>query len=121
MVCHTGSGIPYALPSTFMPAARQFPELKIVLAHCGGGGLLLQDAIVAALFCPNIYLELSTLMPNHVLQVLSQVPPTRLMIGSDLPENTEVEIGKILDLEAPEETRRAILWTTAIAVFGGAS
>ena len=41
VVCHTGSGIPYALPSTFMPAARQFPELKIVLAHCGGGGLLL--------------------------------------------------------------------------------
>ena len=40
------------------------------------------------------------------------------MIGSDLPENTGVEIGKILDLEAPEETRRAILWTTAIAVFG---
>ena len=113
-----GAGIPYALPSMFMPAARKFPDLKIVLAHCGGGGLLLQDAIVAALFCPNIYLELSTLMPNHVLQVLSHIAPTRLMIGSDLPENTGVEIGKILDLETPEETRRAILWTTAIAVFG---
>jgi uncharacterized protein len=117
LVCHTGSGIPYALPSTFMPAARKFPELKIVLAHCGGGGLLLQDAIVAALFCPNIYLELSTLMPNHVLRVLSQVPSTRLMAGSDLPENIGVEIGKILDLEAPEETRRDILWETAHRVF----
>ena len=94
------------------------PELKIVLAHCGGGGLLLQDGIVAALFCPNIYLELSSLMPIHVLQVLSQVPPSRLMIGSDLPENAEVEIGKILNLEAPEGARRAILWDTACAVFG---
>jgi hypothetical protein len=101
-----------------MPAARRFPELKIVLAHCGGGGLLVQDAIVAALFCPNIYLELSTLMPHHVLQVLSHIPPSRLMVGSDLPENTAVEIQKILELEAPEDTRRAILWSTAAAVFG---
>lgn len=118
VVCHTGSGVPYALPSTFMPAARKYPELKIVLAHCGGGGLLLQDAIVAALFCPNIYLELSTLMPNHVLQVLSQVPSTRLMIGSDLPENMAVEIGKVLDLEVPEGARREMLWGTACRVFG---
>jgi predicted TIM-barrel fold metal-dependent hydrolase len=118
VVCHTGSGIPYALPSAFMLPARKFPELKIVLAHCGGGGLLLQDAIVAALFCPNIYLELSTLMPNHVLRVLSQVSPTRLMVGSDLPENIEVEIGKVLNLEVPEEARRAMLWETARAVFG---
>jgi uncharacterized protein len=117
LVCHTGSGVPYALPSTFMPAARKYPELKIVLAHSGGGGLLLQDAVVAALFCPNIYLELSTLMPSHVLRVLSQVPSTRLMIGSDLPEDIGVEIGKILDLEVPEEARREILWGTAHRVF----
>jgi predicted TIM-barrel fold metal-dependent hydrolase len=117
LVCHTGSGVPYALPSAFMPAARKYPELKIVLAHSGGGGLLFQDAVVAALFCPNIYLELSTLMPNHVLRVLSQVTSARLMIGSDLPENIGVEIGKILDLEVPEEARRDMLWGTAHRVF----
>jgi predicted TIM-barrel fold metal-dependent hydrolase len=64
LVCHTGSGVPYALPSTFMPAARKYPELKIVMAHAGGGGLLFQDAIVAAMFCPNIYWNFSTLMPT---------------------------------------------------------
>ena len=118
LVCHTGSGIPYALPSAFMPAARKYPQLPIVLAHCGGGGVLLTDAIVAALFCPNIYLELSTLMPNHVLRVLAQVPPARLMIGSDLPENLGVEIGKVLDLDIPEDSRREILWATATRLFG---
>ena len=120
LVCHTGSGVPYALPSTFMPAARKYPELRIVLAHSGGGGLLFEDAVVAALFCPNIYLELSTLMPNHVLRVLSQVPSNRLMIGSDLPENIAVEVGKILDLEVPEEARRDMLWGTAHRVFDDA-
>ena len=117
LVCHTGSGVPYALPSTFMPAARKYPDLRIVLAHSGGGGLLFQDAVVAAQFCPNIYLELSTLMPNHVLRVLAQVPSTRLMIGSDLPQNIGVEIGKILELEVPEEARQDMLWGTAHRVF----
>jgi predicted TIM-barrel fold metal-dependent hydrolase len=118
LVCHTGSGIPYALPSAFMPAARKYPQLNIVLAHCGGGGVLLTDAIVAALFCPNIYLELSTLMPNHVLRVLSQVPASRLMIGSDLPENLGVETSKILDLDVADDARRDMLWETASRVFG---
>jgi predicted TIM-barrel fold metal-dependent hydrolase len=118
IVFHTGSGIPYALPSAVMPAARRYPELKIVLAHCGGGGVLLQDALVAAQFCPNIYLELSTLMPNHVLEVLSRIPSNRLMAGSDLPENTEVEITKILGLEVSAEIRQDILWRTACSVFG---
>jgi len=118
LVCHTGSGIPYALPAAFMPAARQFPSLQIVLAHCGGGGLLLQDPMVAALFCPNICLELSTLMPNHVLRVLSQVPASRLMCGSDLPENMGVEFGKIFELEVPEPARGEMLWGTACRVFG---
>lgn len=118
VVCHTGAGIPYSLPSLLMLPARNYPELKIVAAHCGGGGVLLQEAIVAALFCPNIYLELSTLMPHQVTQVLSQVPAGRLMIGSDLPENIEVEIGKIVNLRAPEADRREILWGTACHVFG---
>ena len=118
VVCHTGAGVPYALPSLLMLPARKYPSLKIVAAHCGGGGLFVQEAVVAALFCPNIYLELSTLMPNHVLQVLGQVPADRLMIGSDLPENIDVEIGKIVGLDAPEESKREILWGTASRVFG---
>jgi predicted TIM-barrel fold metal-dependent hydrolase len=80
--------------------------------------MLLTDAIVAAVFCPNIYLELSTLMPHHVLRVLSQVPSSRLMIGSDLPENLGVETFKILDLDATEDARRDTLWGTASRVFG---
>ena len=117
VICHTGSGIPYALPSLMMEPARRYPELKIVLAHCGGAGFLVGEAIVAARFCPNIYLELSTLMPNHVLEVLHHVSSDRLMIGSDLPENVEVEIGKILGLDTAEENRRNILSETAIHAF----
>ena len=116
VVCHTGSGIPLSLPSLFMMPARRFPGLKLVLAHCGGT-LLALEAVVAASFCPNIYLELSSILPHQVLTVLAHVEPSRLMIGSDLPENLDAEIGKILGLSAPAETRAAILWDTAWGVF----
>ncbi|MCI0421561.1 MAG: amidohydrolase family protein [Acidobacteria bacterium] len=113
VVIHTGTGIPYALPSLYIVPARKFPGLHMVLAHCGGGGILLSEAIVAATVCPNIYLELSSLMPHHIHEVLDHVPSSRLMIGSDLPENLMTEMSKILSMKISPEVRRNILWNTA--------
>lgn len=116
VVSHTGSGLPFAAPSLLMIPARKFPALKIVVAHCGGG-IFVHEAIVAALFCPNIVLELSTLMPHQVLEVLKHVPSSRVMIGSDLPENVDTEIGKILTLDIAEPDRQNILYQTAAETF----
>lgn len=121
MVCHTGSGVPFALPSLFMMAARRFPGLTFVLSHCGGGGLLVGEAIVAASFCENIYLETSTLMPHHVLEVLTHIPVNKVMVGSDLPESLHTEIYKVAELAIPDADRRALLAETAYAVFGNPS
>jgi uncharacterized protein len=117
VICHTGAGLPFSLPSLCMMPACKFPNLTIVLAHCGGG-IFVQEAILAAVFCPNIVLELSSLMPHHVLEVLAHVPSGRLMIGSDLPESLEIEIGKILTLDVSDEDKRRILSGTASEVFG---
>jgi predicted TIM-barrel fold metal-dependent hydrolase len=57
-------------------------------------------------------------MPQQVLEVLAEVPSGRLMIGSDLPENLDIEMGKIIGLPIPEEEKRDILYGTANAVFG---
>jgi predicted TIM-barrel fold metal-dependent hydrolase len=116
VVCHTGSGLPFSAPSLLMIPARKFPDLTIVVGHCGGG-ILFHEAIVAALFCPNIVLELSTLMPHQVLEVLKHVTSSRLMIGSDLPENTDTEIGKVLTLNVPELDKKNILYQTASETF----
>ena len=117
VLCHTGAGVPGALPALFMMPARKFPDLPIVLAHTGGGGLLAAEAVVAATFCPNIYLELSTLLPSHLQAVRAHIPPARLMIGSDLPENLEIELGKILQWEIPRSDKEEILWKTASRLF----
>lgn len=118
LICHTGNGAPYALPSLFIPVARRFPEMPVVLAHSGGPAFYL-EAIVAATVCPNIYLELSTLMPAQVHEVLRQIPASRLMIGSDLPESRQTELRKIVDLRIDEAGRRQILWETPRRVLDG--
>jgi len=99
-----------------MPA-RKFPSLKIVAAH-SGGGIFVHEAILAAVFCANILVELSTLMPHHITDVLSYVSSDRLMIGSDLPESVETEMGKILTLDIPDADKRNILDETGCSVFG---
>ena len=116
VVVHTGTGAPFALPSLYIMPARKFPDLPIVLGHAGGG-LYVLESIVAAAVCPNIWIELSSLMPHHVNEVLAHVPPERLMIGSDLPESAEIEMGKILGLNIPAAARQQILWHTAQRLF----
>lgn len=118
VICHTGTGAPFALPSLYIMPARKFPELPIVLAHAGGSVYCL-EAVVAAALCPNIYVELSSLMPHHIADVMTQVPASRLMIGSDLPQSVEAEIGKILGMEIGAEEKRDILWRTGRRVFDG--
>lgn len=117
VIAHTGDGLPLSAPSLFIAPARRFPELRLVLGHAGGSIFFL-EAIVAAQVCPNIHIELSTLMPNHVLDVLGHVPSDRLLAGSDLPECLETEMSKILGLPIPESDKRNILWNTAERLFG---
>jgi len=116
VICHTGTGAPFALPSLYIMPARKFPSLPIVLAHAGGSVYCL-EAIVAAAVCPNIYVELSSLMPHHIAEVMAHVSPSRLMIGSDLPQSVDSEIGKILGLGIDDEAKRDILWRTGRRVF----
>ena len=74
---------------------------------------------MAASVCPNIYVELSTLPPHAVAEVLERVGSQRLMAGSDLPESLETEIGKILALPVRDGEKRAILWDTPARLFDG--
>ena len=78
------------------------------------------ETIVAAEVCPNIVIELSSLMPHHIVEVLANVPDSRLIAGSDIPASLSAEMGKILDLPVEDEVKRRILWENACRLFDGA-
>lgn len=120
VIVHTGSGAPFALPSLLIAPALEYPDLPIIIAHAGGPIYYL-EAIIAARVCPNLLIEVSTLMPHQVMDVLNNAGPARVMAGSDLPESTAVELGKVIELAAPEDVRRDVLWNTPRRVFDQAS
>jgi len=119
VIAHTGAGAPFALPSLFIAPARRFPKLKIVLGHAGGAQYFL-ETIVAADVCDNLYVELSSLMPHHILAVLDKVAPERLMVGSDLDASMPTEMSKVLTLAIDDAAKRRILWETPRRLFDDA-
>lgn len=116
LIVHTGAGTPFTLPSLFIMPARKFPDLTIILGHAGGSSYFL-ETIVAASVCPNIYIELSSLMPHHITEIMAHVPAERLMVGADLPESLPTEMHKVLTMSISDEEKRKILWETATRLF----
>jgi predicted TIM-barrel fold metal-dependent hydrolase len=116
VIVHTGNGAPLALPSLFIAAAQRFPDLQIVLGHCGGP-VYYQEAILAAQLRPNIYLDLSTLPAHNAADVLRHVDSSRVMMGSDLPESIAPEIEKLLHLQLTPEQLANVLHRTGDKLF----
>lgn len=117
LMIHTGFGVPFTLPALAIPRARQYPDLKIVLAHAGES-LYAAEALVAATECANIFLETSWSQPGGIQKFITTLGPQRVMMGSDLPNNLESELAKYRSIDISGEQRRRCLGLTAREVFG---
>ena len=117
--------------------AGEFPEQRFVLDHVAkpqiaeGRVETWDEGIRELAEADNVWCKLSGMVTEarwhewkpedfrpYLDIVMNAFGPARLMIGSDLPESLETEIGKILGLKIAEEARRDILWNTACGVFG---
>jgi len=116
VMIHTGDGIPWALPSSAIPIAKQFPDLKIILAHCGGGTFA-DEAALAASVCDNIYLETSWLPSTTILELCRNVGADRMMFGSDMALNAASELAKYRSIGLTEEEFQWCLYKTSAKVF----
>jgi predicted TIM-barrel fold metal-dependent hydrolase len=117
VMVHTGTGAPFALPSLLIRRARQFPELKIILAHAGFA-IYTEEAIVAAEVCENIYLEPTWCIAGDIRRMVRMLGPQRVMFGGDLPSNVPVELTKYRTLDLTDDEREWCLHRTATSVFG---
>lgn len=93
VLVHTGIGIPAALPAMVIPAARKFPNLKIILGHCGFDIATGEAVLVASAF-KNVYVECSWSMGGDIAWAIDELGPERVMFGTDLPTNIQTELVK---------------------------
>jgi predicted TIM-barrel fold metal-dependent hydrolase len=116
VMVHTGTGVPFALPSLLIRRARQFPDMKIILAHAGFA-IYTEEAIIAAEVCENIYLEPTWCLAGDIRRMVKMLGPERVMFGGDLPVNVPIELAKYNTLDLTPDERRWCLAGTARAVF----
>jgi predicted TIM-barrel fold metal-dependent hydrolase len=116
VMVHTGAGVPWALPSAIIPIAKEFQNLKIVLAHCGSS-IFSGEAGLAAQLCPNVYLETSWLPNFSIYGYCKSIGADRVMLGSDSGENVATELVKYRTMSLSEDELEWCLGKTAIKVF----
>jgi uncharacterized protein len=116
VMVHTGAGAPFALPSLLIRRARQYPDLKIILAHAGFA-IYSEEAIIAAEVCDNIYLEPTWCIAGDIRRMVKTLGPNRVMFGGDLPTNVPVELTKYRTLDLTDDERTWCLSRTAREVF----
>lgn len=116
LLVHTGTGIPFALPSLCLPMARKFPNLKIVLCHAGYA-FYVAEAVIVAKEASNIYLEPSWCTSVQLKGMIQAVGPERVFMGSDLPANLATEIAKAKLVGLSEDELNAYLGGSAQKVF----
>jgi predicted TIM-barrel fold metal-dependent hydrolase len=90
VMIHTGL-TNFGAPVLMTGPARQYPELKFILAHSGWGGQA-GEAIAAAKTAGNIYLETSWISIDDKLAAVSAIGSERMMLGSDTLLNMGVEV-----------------------------
>ena len=116
LIVHTGLGAPWALPSLSIPQARRHPNLPIVLAHAGFA-VYTSEAYVAATECENIYLEPSWSTVYDLKTLIRRLGASRVIFGSDLPDNVPVELAKYRSTGLTEEELAACLGGNAARLF----
>lgn len=117
VMIHTGPGVPFAEPAAWVPMAREFGDIPVVLAHAGAA-LFTSPAIVAADVCPNVVLETSWCNPQDIRRAVATLGRDKVMFGSDMLFNIQVEIAKYRAVDLGPEACPQVFEDNARRVFG---
>ncbi|MCC6533978.1 MAG: amidohydrolase family protein [Burkholderiales bacterium] len=116
VIVHTGLISTFGLPSLQVQRAKEFPRVKIVLAHMGYNAYT-AEAIVAAQLCDNIFLESSWTGPGRVKEAIKKLGSARVMMGADQLINIPWELAKIRNIGLNDAQLEDCMGRTAAAVF----
>jgi predicted TIM-barrel fold metal-dependent hydrolase len=116
VLVHTGVGMPFANPTMWIPLARDFPGVPVVLAHAGQG-VLFGEAMVTAETCPNVHLEVSSTAAGHIARAVARFGARRVLFASDNEKILGLEVAKWQSLGLPAADFDQAAWRTAAAVY----
>lgn len=116
VIVHTGLISTFGLPSLQVQRAKEFPDVKIILAHMGYNSYT-AEAIIAAQLCENIYLESSWTGPGRVKEAIKKLGSARVMMGADQLINVPWELTKIRTIGLTDAQMEDVLGGTATKVF----
>ena len=113
LIVHAGRGIP-ALGRDAVDLARQYPDMKLILAHEGICDLawIWRDAQEL----PNLFFDTAWWSPADHLSLFAFVPPGQILFGSDAPYGTPLQ-GRVRSpatrcRRASRPSRRASSWAS---------
>ncbi len=128
IMVHTGTSVfkgarnRFANPMPIDDVAVDFPDLKIIDAHCGRP-LYMDTSFFLLRRHPNVYCDISSTPPKRLLHYypwLERVAD-KAMFGSDWPGPGIGDIGdniqQFLDVDLSSEVKRKILRDNAVRVF----
>ena len=131
IIGHSGpdrGGLGYAEPRAFGRLLAAFPELRVVLAHLGGGAW--KQALEVAQTHANAYFDCCEILewtdsPNgpserELGQLIKDIGPQRVMMGSDFPwYDLDHSIDRVMSLPVLSmEEKEGIVGANAVRILG---
>ena len=117
LMIHTGSGIPWAAPALIGGVAREFSDVRVVMAH-SGMMVLAAEALIVAQACSNVVLETSWTGGPFVRRFIRTLGSDRVVFGSDHGDNVATELTKHRTIGLTDTEVARVLGETAVEVYG---
>lgn len=116
LMIHTGNGIPFADPISVYKAAKDFPDVDVVLAHAGSESFN-QQARILAKELDNVYLEPSWCGTNAVKHMIETVGCDKILFSSDNFDQIPVELAKYRQIIKNEDDLEKVMWKNTARIF----
>lgn len=116
IMIHTGAGMPGSYPTMWIPVARDFPRVNVILAHSGQG---FQTPMVntAATICPNMYMDTSMVGSGVIKGLVKRFGARRVMFATDNENIMAEEVGKWKSLGFSDDDFEWCAWKTATTLY----
>lgn len=116
VMVHTGAGIPFANPSNLIQSAQDFPEVNIVMAHCGMM-IMAAEVPIGMKACPNLYADITWTAGFMIRRWSQEFGANRFMFGTDHADNTGTELAKVRTCGLTDEEQEWILHRSASTIY----